>query len=293
MGAPPRMAPPRPKARFVRMLQREAPLLRWGGPDSRYADDLRGKDESALAALGPTRTAWAALRLVDCAYDSHDDAARQFDERECERIGEAPWRGLYFDAAILLGERGDQRLAAKILDDADMAFAGALECGARTGRESAILHRTAIFRAVKCAVSAYDAKGRPAGQWLRDPYALALQARDLIARAADGRPDDEAVEPRPASSRTTAGHVYFVVCPDRVKIGFTSTTVSRRVAGLSTACDDIESVWAKPGDRQHEAALHDLFAQYRRRDDREWFHRVPLLDRYIQSHAERLATPDP
>lgn len=83
--------------------------------------------------------------------------------------------------------------------------------------------------------------------------------------------------------------VYFLVCPNRVKIGFTARTLGSRVADFSTAIPDILSIWWKAGDEKHEADLHSLFSEYRLRGDREWFHLVPQLDRYIRSHAAEWA----
>lgn len=76
-------------------------------------------------------------------------------------------------------------------------------------------------------------------------------------------------------SPTQYGHVYFARCGDFVKIGF-SQMPSQRVHDLAAGTPyDLKVLKIIPGNRQHEARLHDCLDEYHHR--REWFRLTPEL----------------
>src|SRR5687768_10537055 len=68
------------------------------------------------------------------------------------------------------------------------------------------------------------------------------------------------------------GFIYLIHAVDtkRYKIGFTDTTIAKRMRGLQTSCPfDLELVSQRSGELMLEQRLHSKLAKYRKRG--EWF----------------------
>lgn len=96
------------------------------------------------------------------------------------------------------------------------------------------------------------------------------------ARAADGAP---------AASQIREW-VYLIGYDDWVKIGFTSTSVERRLGGLQTGIPvKLTLIHSMPGSLALEAELHLRFAEYRAVG--EWFRREGRLAAWIDAGCPR------
>lgn len=84
---------------------------------------------------------------------------------------------------------------------------------------------------------------------------------------------------------TTHPQVYFVLCLDRVKIGWTAGSADGRMRVLRTTSPyEMELVYSCPGTRADEQAFHARFAKQRVRG--EWFTYDGPLEDFLN---ERLA----
>lgn len=97
-------------------------------------------------------------------------------------------------------------------------------------------------------------------------------------------PEGVFVEPMPDEELSDASapreFVYLIGFDQWVKIGYTSTSVRKRLEGLQTSIPvKLEVIHSMPGSLELEARLHLRFTQYRRQG--EWFAREGDLARWI------------
>jgi len=78
-----------------------------------------------------------------------------------------------------------------------------------------------------------------------------------------------------------AGAIYAVRAGDFIKVGFTKSDVSERIAKLQTGCPlSLELVATGPGGRYMERGLHDVLKSFHVHG--EWFRAEPLVLEIIQ-----------
>jgi T5orf172 domain. len=93
------------------------------------------------------------------------------------------------------------------------------------------------------------------------------------------------------SGREHEGYVYFILCDEYVKIGFTAN-VRRRVKDLAAIIPhDIHLIGVVFGPPQLESALHSLLTDYHHKG--EWFRAVPDLLAAISAVAMKRPRLEP
>ena len=81
------------------------------------------------------------------------------------------------------------------------------------------------------------------------------------------------------------GYIYFIANKDKIKIGYTKNSVEKRLKQLQTGNDEyLVLLGFLRGGPEEEKMLHKQFAQYRIRQNGEWFFPSEELLEYINAN---------
>jgi hypothetical protein len=92
-------------------------------------------------------------------------------------------------------------------------------------------------------------------------------------------------ENRELHNEKPPGHVYFIRCGDKVKIGYSARPMDRLKALQTAHPEELQILRIMPGDQRTETRLHYMFRQHRVRG--EWFLLAPEILQYIKIPEER------
>lgn len=130
----------------------------------------------------------------------------------------------------------------------------------------------------------YRRSGKPKVRLPGTPGSTEFRAMyDALERGAEIVKVEAKPKPARRARQPAAGYVYFLRVGSAVKIGFSTSPLSR-IGGLKTAmAERIDAFVSIPGTRADEKALHVQFEQARK--EGEWFKVTPALTRVMAQAA--------